>query len=138
MRMSSASVWVRRSDSDKRSAFAWRPANRRSFRARITTFARTDRGASYECADGQPPLNHERRLERETGIEPATSSLGSSRSTAELLPRLSAGPILPANHFENLIALGGHQLGGDGLEIQTNQRLGVRAAHVEVPIRVVD
>jgi hypothetical protein len=29
---------------------------------------------------------HERRLERETGIEPATSSLGSSRSTAELLP----------------------------------------------------
>ena len=29
----------------------------------------------------------ERRLERETGIEPATSSLGSSRSTAELLPR---------------------------------------------------
>src|SRR3954471_22545587 len=26
------------------------------------------------------------RLERETGIEPATSSLGSSRSTAELLP----------------------------------------------------
>ncbi len=25
-------------------------------------------------------------LERETGIEPATSSLGSSRSTAELLP----------------------------------------------------
>ena len=27
-----------------------------------------------------------RRLERETGIEPATSSLGSSRSTAELLP----------------------------------------------------
>ena len=31
--------------------------------------------------------NHERRLERETGIEPATSSLGSSRSTAELLPQ---------------------------------------------------
>ena len=27
-----------------------------------------------------------KRLERETGIEPATSSLGSSRSTAELLP----------------------------------------------------
>jgi hypothetical protein len=26
------------------------------------------------------------RMERETGIEPATSSLGSSRSTAELLP----------------------------------------------------
>ena len=29
----------------------------------------------------------ERRLERETGIEPATSGLGSLRSTAELLPR---------------------------------------------------
>ena len=28
----------------------------------------------------------EQRLERETGIEPATSSLGSLRSTAELLP----------------------------------------------------
>jgi hypothetical protein len=27
------------------------------------------------------------RMERETGIEPATSSLGSLRSTAELLPR---------------------------------------------------
>ena len=27
-----------------------------------------------------------KELERETGIEPATSSLGSSRSTAELLP----------------------------------------------------
>ena len=27
------------------------------------------------------------KVERETGIEPATSSLGSSRSTAELLPR---------------------------------------------------
>ena len=30
----------------------------------------------------------EGKVERETGIEPATSSLGSSRSTAELLPRL--------------------------------------------------
>ncbi len=27
-----------------------------------------------------------KRMERETGIEPATSSLGSWRSTAELLP----------------------------------------------------
>ena len=32
----------------------------------------------------------EREMERETGIEPATSSLGSWRSTAELLPLKSA------------------------------------------------
>jgi hypothetical protein len=35
-------------------------------------------------------------LERETGIEPATSSLGSLRSTAELLPlleRTGPGPV---------------------------------------------
>ena len=31
-------------------------------------------------------------LERETGIEPATSSLGSSRSTAELLPLVGGEP----------------------------------------------
>jgi hypothetical protein len=31
------------------------------------------------------------RLERETGIEPATSSLGSWHSTAELLPLIPAG-----------------------------------------------
>src|SRR3954451_20947734 len=31
-------------------------------------------------------------VERETGIEPATSSLGSSRSTAELLPRSVGRP----------------------------------------------
>gem|GEM_PF-6945835 len=30
-----------------------------------------------------------KNLERETGIEPATSSLGSSRSATELLPRKS-------------------------------------------------
>ncbi len=30
--------------------------------------------------------NLSKRMERETGIEPATSSLGSWRSTAELLP----------------------------------------------------
>ena len=34
-------------------------------------------------------------LERETGIEPATSSLGSSRSTAELLPRSVGRPFYP-------------------------------------------
>ena len=33
-------------------------------------------------------------MERETGIEPATSSLGSWRSTAELLPP-SCGNVLP-------------------------------------------
>jgi hypothetical protein len=32
------------------------------------------------------PADSEEELERETGIEPATSSLGSWRSTAELLP----------------------------------------------------
>ncbi len=36
-------------------------------------------------------VNNERRLERETGIEPATSSLGSLRSTAELLPQQVSG-----------------------------------------------
>src|SRR5579871_4222307 len=34
------------------------------------------------------------RMERETGIEPATSSLGSWRSTAELLPLAEIRPIL--------------------------------------------
>ncbi len=34
------------------------------------------------------PLSHW-KMERETGIEPATSSLGSWRSTAELLPLTS-------------------------------------------------
>ena len=39
------------------------------------------------------PLSaREGRMERETGIEPATSSLGSSRSTAELLPRFGNLP----------------------------------------------
>ena len=34
-------------------------------------------------------------LERETGIEPATSSLGSLRSTAELLPLSVLFSLLP-------------------------------------------
>ena len=36
-------------------------------------------------------LNKE-KMERETGIEPATSSLGSWHSTAELLPLVPASP----------------------------------------------
>ena len=42
-----------------------------------------DGGRSSELTE----LTRCQGLERETGIEPATSSLGSSRSTAELLPR---------------------------------------------------
>ena len=38
---------------------------------------------AVQSADG---LETQEELERETGIEPATSSLGSWRSTAELLP----------------------------------------------------
>ena len=36
------------------------------------------------------------RVERETGIEPATSSLGSLRSTAELLPQSGRCPFILA------------------------------------------
>jgi hypothetical protein len=43
-------------------------------------------------------------MERETGIEPATSSLGSWRSTAELLP-------LRANAIRVSLSLDGHNLG---------------------------
>jgi hypothetical protein len=37
-------------------------------------------------------------MERETGIEPATSSLGSWRSTAELLPLAESKPSLALDH----------------------------------------
>ena len=37
-------------------------------------------------------------MERETGIEPATSSLGSWRSTAELLPLAENKPSLALDH----------------------------------------
>ena len=39
-------------------------------------------------------------LERETGVEPATSSLGSLRSTPELLPLLRAGYLPDAAHID--------------------------------------
>ena len=39
-----------------------------------------------------------KRMERETGIEPATSSLGSLRSTAELLPLSGSRGLRPACH----------------------------------------
>ena len=48
--------------------------------------------APREVLRRTPSLESERRLERETGIEPATSSLGSLRSTAELLPLLGNPP----------------------------------------------
>src|ERR1700678_4187307 len=38
---------------------------------------------------GCPYIIFRKELERETGIEPATSSLGSWRSTAELLPLIA-------------------------------------------------
>jgi hypothetical protein len=47
------------------------------------------------------------RMERETGIEPATSSLGSWRSTAELLPLESK----PANDGRLPLAPAGHNRG---------------------------
>ena len=52
--------------------------------------------ALEECTENRS-LKH---LERETGIEPATSSLGSWRSTAELLPlkrRVRNGVSLPSS-----------------------------------------
>ena len=58
-----------------------RLANRSSFKSRTGPPSRVALRWATFAGD------HERRLERETGIEPATSSLGSSRSTAELLPR---------------------------------------------------
>ena len=43
-------------------------------------------------------------MERETGIEPATSSLGSWRSTAELLPlAVSTQSLAPAHHGNNRV-----------------------------------
>src|SRR5688572_1272009 len=62
---------------------------------------------SLRFAEGKRKLS---RMERETGIEPATSSLGSSRSTAELLPLSSAdstpgalkcAPTLAANNRQD-------------------------------------
>src|SRR5262245_49936983 len=43
-----------------------------------------------------------------------------------------------SNHAQDLVAFTLHQFGRFRLEVQTYQRLGVRAAHVEVPIRVID
>jgi len=57
--------------------------------ARHRAVARTVSGARRRMAC-LAEARRERRLERETGIEPATSSLGSSRSTAELLPLFRA------------------------------------------------
>ena len=47
--------------------------------------------ARLKCGVGRTVVQHERRqtldfMERETGVEPATSSLGSWHSTTELLP----------------------------------------------------
>src|SRR5204862_1849561 len=40
-----------------------------------------------------------------------------------------------SDESENLVPLLLHQLGGEGLEIQAQHRLGVRAADVEMPVR---
>ena len=42
------------------------------------------------------------KMERETGIEPATSSLGSWRSTAELLPLDTAASKMVAHRLRDL------------------------------------
>src|SRR4051794_16915425 len=84
-------------------------------------------------------------MERETGIEPATSSLGSLRSTAELLP-LSADPaheavaygILTPNQRQHLVPFRLHLCRCRCLEIQPQQWLRVRGADVEVPVRIVN
>src|SRR5215208_6774245 len=85
------------------------------------------------------------QLERETGIEPATSSLGSLRSTAELLPLQSPGaasarvhrwPRSAPNNRQDLVALLFHLLRGRRLEVQAKKRLRIRCPDVEVPVRI--
>src|SRR3982751_81275 len=100
-------------------------------------------------------------MERATGIEPATPSLGSSYSTAELRPlyrrqcriistarqRGQAYPAepgasvravtLPANEAEYLVAAPHHVRLRSRLEVEPQQRLRVGRPHVEVPVRVV-
>ena len=48
--------------------------------------AQSAQGVSAPSPAAKPQESLDLKVERETGIEPATSSLGSSRSTAELLP----------------------------------------------------
>ena len=50
------------------------------------------------CWRTEPPRTRIKMLERETGIEPATSSLGSWHSTAELLPLASRTPEVWYSH----------------------------------------
>src|SRR5688500_10215554 len=52
--------------------------------------------------------------------------------------RLASQPsLLPANYLEHLIPPPFHQLRRGRLEIQAEQRLGIRRAHVKVPVVVV-
>jgi hypothetical protein len=53
--------------------------------------------SSWRATVGTLRVNRERRVERETGIEPATNSLGSCDSTTELLPptRLASAALSP-------------------------------------------
>ncbi len=65
-------------------------------------------------------------MERETGIEPATSSLGSWRSTAELLPLFATGSGYHRHGLRAIRLLDGfnhairHLHDGDGREHEDN------------------
>src|SRR5688572_22704891 len=63
-------------------------------------------------------LNSERKLERETGFEPATSTLARSHSTTELFP-------LAAN---NLLYQMGYKTGKNGRDLPRNHQPGRKAS----------
>ena len=69
-------------------------SNRRltSRRASSVAFQPNHRGPGLACAPKHAGGSYGRRLERETGIEPATNSLEGCDSTTELLPPASSPP----------------------------------------------
>ena len=90
-------------------------------RRRRSALLKCDGGArGAHCAWSRSNFKRGLRLERETGIEPATSSLGSSRSTAELLPLscTHCNSELSPNHFQDFVALLLHQFRGLRFEVE--------------------
>ena len=79
--------------------------------------------------------DHERRRDRQP-VDPGRGGLlPGARDLAVALGRARSR----ADQAEHLVALLRHVLGGDErLEVEPQQRLGVRRAHVEVPVVVVD
>jgi hypothetical protein len=61
---------------------------RLAFQESCKNVDRDHRFTSLEAANigGKPLVHYDLRMERETGIEPATNGLGSRDSTTELLP----------------------------------------------------